>query len=209
MKLQYVNWSTRIFSGFYESELYNSDTEYRLNELMQDEDHPETYELDFEPYERAVSEFAVELLKDYCITYAPDNIINSMDFVKLSSPRYYNFETDKLVIDVDFNLTKLKAYIKKYRADFNQYLKDNFTSYDGFISYVANNYNDFMSEYTFEPWNKEKCLNVMLEYYILRCIYDDNWNEIKECDRDTEYHYKLNETAFEYQMNYCKQVTEV
>ena len=206
MTLQYVNWSTRIFSGFYESELYNSDTEYHLNELLQDEDHPETYELDFEPYQQAVSEFAVELLKDYCITYAADEIINSMDFVRLSSPRYYNFETDKLVIDVDLNVTKLKSYIKKHRADFNQYLKDNFTSYDGFISFVSNNYDDFMNGYTDD---KERSLNVMLEYYILRCIYGCKWSEIDDNWNDTEYHYKLNENAFEYQINYCKQVEEV
>lgn len=203
MKLEYYNWSTRIFDGFYESQLYNSDTEYHLNEIMQDDEHTQEYELDFEPYQQSISDYAVELLKDYCIN--DDNIINSMDFVELSSPRYYNFETDKLVIDIDFNLTNLKLYIKKRKDDFNQYLKDNFTSYDGFISFIANNYDDFMNDYYYSD-NREKYLNVMIEYYILRCIYDDEWVEIKERDRDTDYHYKLYEVAFEYQINHCKEV---
>lgn len=30
-KIEYQNWSTEIFQGFYESELYNSDTEYSFN----------------------------------------------------------------------------------------------------------------------------------------------------------------------------------
>ena len=39
---QFVNDTDILFEGFYESNLFNSDTEFYLNELLQDNEHPET-----------------------------------------------------------------------------------------------------------------------------------------------------------------------
>ena len=36
--INYTNWSTVVFPGFYESELYNSDTIYNINEALDDGD---------------------------------------------------------------------------------------------------------------------------------------------------------------------------
>ena len=115
-KIEYYNWSTRIFDGFYESTLYNSDTEYNLNNILQDDENEAEYELDFKSYTEAVADFAVELLKDYCIN--DNNIINSMTYKRLSSPRYYNFDTDKLVIDIEYNEVLLLEYIENNKKDF-------------------------------------------------------------------------------------------
>ena len=208
MKYLYQNWSTAIFMGFYESPLYNSDTEYYLNEMLQDEEHKSTYEIDFDAYTKAVSEFATELLKDYCIN--SDNIIKSMKFKNLYSPNYYNFDTDRLNSEIDLNLTKLKQFIKANKSDFNLYLHENFTSYDGFMSFISNNYNDFMIQYLDD---KNRCINVMLEYYILTCIYSDNWKGIHKQflngeQFDTPYHTELFENNNEYQWNYAIKVSD-
>lgn len=206
MKKQYVNWSTEIFDGFYESELYNSDTEYYLTQNLQ-ENSNEEFELEFVPYCDDVASHAVDLLENYCITYNHDNIIKSMQYIGLDSPQYYNYSTDRLIIDIDFNLTKLKSYIKTNKDDFNQYLKDNFTSYDGFISFVSNNYDDFMTNYNAD--DKERCIDVMLEYYILTCIYDSNWGDIKNKCNESDYYCKLCEYANEIQYNYAVKVESV
>ena len=112
MKINYNNWSTKIFEGFYESNLYNSDSLYWITQTDREEG----------------------------------------------------------------------------------YLKDNFTSYDGFISFIENNICTFKEQY---KTDKNKCLNVMIEYYLLTCIYDtfnlsniDNYYE-------TIYHNNLYETARE------------
>jgi hypothetical protein len=60
-----------------------------------------------------------------------------------------------------------------------------------------------------EPWNRDKCINVMIEYYILRCIYETDWEHIKNNNRETPYHDKLYEVTAEYQINYAKEITEV
>ena len=207
MKLLYINWSTAIFEEFYESNLFNSDTEYHLNECLQDEDHPETYEIDFMPYCESVASYAVELLKDYCILFQENKIIKEMKYISLNFPRFYNYTTDKLNIEIDFNINKLKRFIKNNKTDFNLYLKDNFTSYDGFISFIENNYNDFMNKFYLDSTEKARSLNVMLEYYILTCIYENKWEVIKELSwNDTEYHNKLYECVNEAQYNYAIQV---
>ena len=202
MKYTYQNWSTAIFMGFYESPLYNSDTEYYINENMRDTESPEVLEIDWIPYQTEVCKAATDLLSEYCIN--DDNIIKSMQFQELNSPRYYNYDTDRLNILVDVNLTKLKSYIKKNSADFNLYLKDNFTSYDGFISYIENNFSAFKLQY---QEDKQRCINVMLEYYILRQIYGDNWEGMKQTYfnsgeyYETPYHMQLFELNQESQYN--------
>lgn len=37
MKVNYNNWSTKIFDGFYESSLYNSDSLYWINQTDTEE----------------------------------------------------------------------------------------------------------------------------------------------------------------------------
>lgn len=195
MKYLYQNWTTNIFMGFYESALFNSDTEYYINENMRDSEHPEVLEVDWIPYQTEISQAATDLLSDYCINN--DNIIKSMQFKSLFSPKYYNYDTDRLNILMDINLTKLKNFIKSHKADFNLYLKDNFTSYDGFISYIENNYYSFFEQY---KEDKNRCINVMIEYYILNQIYGNTWQYIKklDCYTETPYHWDLfdaNQTA--------------
>lgn len=161
-KIEYQNWSTEIFQGFYESELYNSDTEYSFN-TNNDEDG-QGYELqDWEGFTQAVAKEHADLLFDNL--EQKEQIIKSIEYKGLYSPRYYNFETDKLDLIVDCDIEALKGYcFKNYKA-FDLYLHDNFTSYDGFISFVPNNVKEFAEKYEDD---KERLLNVMIEFYILQ-----------------------------------------
>ena len=210
MKYEYQNWSCAIFMGFYESPLFNSDTEYYMNEYMnEDEEVKKEFEIDYIPYCNAVCEYATDLLSEYC---TDNEIIKSMEYKSMYSPQYYNYSTDKLNIIIDVNLTKLKKFIKDNKEDFNQYLKDNFTSYDGFCSFIANNYNEFVKDYKedFCGTDKDRCINVMVEYYILNKIYGTNWAGIRknyyDAEYDTPYHWELFEKNQELQYSYIKEV---
>jgi hypothetical protein len=188
--------------GFYESYLYDSDTEYYINETLKEDDQPEM-EIDWIPYTKEVSQAATELLEEYCVN--DSGIIKSMKYKNTYSPKYYNYDTDRLNIIADINIHKLKAYIKQNKTDFNQYLKDNFTSYDGFWSFIENNYPAFMEQYKSD---KDRCLNVMLEYYILRQLYGAEWLEIKQLDflYETPYHQDLFNINNDAQWNNLKEV---
>ena len=64
---QFVNDTAILFEGFYESNLFNSDTEFYLNEILQDSEHPETYEItgqNYKDYEKSVCELHVDSLNE-------------------------------------------------------------------------------------------------------------------------------------------------
>lgn len=161
-KVEYQNWSTEIFQGFYESELYNSDTEYNFNA---NDDGEQGFELqDWEGFMQAVAKEHADLLFDNL--EQKEQIIKSIEYKGLYSPRYYNFETDKLNLIIDCDIEALKTYcFDDNKAEFDTYLHDNFTSYDGFISFVPNNVKEFASKYEDDT---ERLLNVMIEFYILQ-----------------------------------------
>ena len=194
MKHIYNNWSCKIFEGFYESNLYNSDSLYWITNNDIDGGYLQNnqyYDIDnWEQFTKDVANQAVYKLLDIL----PDNdIIQDMKLKDIYSPKYYNYETDSLIIDVKLNLTKLKKYcFTTHRTAFNKYLKDNFTSRDGFISYISNNIDDFIADYNKQPNDKE--LNTMIEYYLLCQIYEtDSGFE----GYYTSYHHNLYESANE------------
>lgn len=185
MKYNYINISTDIFPGFYDSYLFNSDTLYWYN---QNEKAPAGYEFDiknFQEFEDKVSKKYVDVLYESLNDY---DIIKGLKFVCVHSPRFYNFETDKLEIEVDFDEKKLEEYcLKQKREEFQTYLNDNFTSYSGFISFVPTNIPEFLeSEY---KWD------VMIEFYLLNNVNDrwldeDAWEITTNILYETVYLYK-------------------
>lgn len=175
--MKYINWSNEIFAGFYESNLYNSD-------MIANATYGEDAEFDFvdggyEAFERAVAERCTNELWNN-ITQPDGEIIRDMQFVAVHSPAYYNFTTDKIEIDVECDFMALEKYVREtHREDFNEYLQNNFTSYDGFISFVPNNVTEFFNELENDF---ERLSQVMLEFYILHNLdadaYQDACSEI-------------------------------
>ena len=169
--VQYQNWSCKIFEGFYESNLFNSDTMYYFNQNEEDMPEGKCYDIvNFEGFCVDVCKEVTNKLWDNL--YQDTNIIKDIRYVGMSSPQYYNYTTDKLNLDVDVDVEALEDYCFHDKMnDFNQYLKDNFTSYDGFWSFIDNNIIDFKSEYKTRKSEgthiDSKELQVMIEYYLL------------------------------------------
>lgn len=170
--IQYTNWSTQIFEGFYESILWDSDAIFYLSE---DEPEPPAgfyYDLrDFDGYMKEVAEHAVHLIdSEFSASWYDDNkIIYGVRFLGISSPLYYNYTTDKLEMEVDVDYEKLKKFcLETNREEFDDYLHEHFTSCDGFISFVDNSVKDFESNLETES---DKYDQVMLEFYILSQDY--------------------------------------
>jgi len=216
---EFINDTLIVFEGFYESYLFNSDTEFYLNELLQDSEHPETYEItgqNYKDYEKSVCELHADSLNE-CLndlrTYEKIDIVKSVKFKNMTSPAYYNFTTDKLHLLVDFNLTALKKYcFIDNREDFNFYLQENYTSYDGFISFIDNNIKDFekiVLKRKLDSWEsnkKDAYIDIMLEYHFIRAIFDNKtaekiYNDNLH-DTDTDYKQRIYEQLTELQIEY-------
>lgn len=68
-------------------------------------------------------------------------LIFSSEFQSLQSPREYNFRNDSINVKFEFsdeNVLKIADYIVANLPEWDKYLKDRFTSYDGFASFYDN-----------------------------------------------------------------------
>ena len=128
-----------------------------------------------------------------------DGIIKSIKYNGLDSPKYYNFETDKILLDMEIDQEKLEQYcFTTNRAVFHKYLYDNFTSYDGFHSFIANNVADFVIQYEDEG-KTDRCLDVLIEFYF--------FNELTDWDEENM-RYDMQDIANETLWNYMEEVDE-
>jgi hypothetical protein len=63
------------------------------------------------------------------------------------SPKYYNFTTDNVDMEVTYNKAEVLKLAKKETELFNSFLKENYSSCDGFTSFGENNFNDWLKKY--------------------------------------------------------------
>lgn len=162
--VNYRNWSTEIFQGFYDSNLYNCDSEYYAKEYL-----GKDYELqDFKGFCNKVATKAGNLLHEQVVW--DDSLIQRIDFVELDSPEFYNYRTDRLILSVDVDTDGLEEYCFEEQAEkFAKHLEENFTSYDGFHSFISNTLGGFKEQYVEED-KTGRCLDIMIEFYILQNI---------------------------------------
>lgn len=160
-----------FFPGFYESDLENSDTAYwaikeeleyyqrdyaygdpeeqAIYEQMTEDD----LEFDYEGYEEEVRNNWVDVWK----INAP-NIVLSVENVTMSSPRYYNFSNDKLYADVELSddwQEKMRAFMQKNAEWLRERIADDWTSYDGFMSFMSNNFDNTAHDNDEDYWGNK------------------------------------------------------
>ena len=152
-------------------------------EICEYEDDGEEIEIDYD-----FNDFMKSIVETYKDN--EENILEALgvDFirsVKISetyfTPREYNFKTDQLDFVLDINKSGLLRALKKLEnnKDFEQYLKDNFSSYDGFWSFTPNNYKELYKEITTE--GDEYCQSISaLIWYLAKDSKKDIELEIYE-----------------------------
>ena len=137
-----------------------------------------------------ISKFRVEILT-LATDYIKDEIkpiltglklgISDIETVSINSPRFYNFECDELYFDLivedQFNnniIDKINNLSTDELIRFNTYLKDNYSSYDGFVSFTSNNSLDVINNVKNYD---ERDISAFLNWYVF-----DFLNEIDEND---------------------------
>lgn len=121
-------------------------------------------------YKKRIGELASEFLDG---KIENDNGIEvTIKCKEIYSPKYYNFSTDEIVIDVTFNKTKILQVAKKEREIFNQFLKDNYTSYDGFNSFTSNNYDEWLIDF---KDNVSTSIGAVLSYLFQNTIKENRY----------------------------------
>jgi hypothetical protein len=147
------------FGGFYHS-IHSDEIDHRIESLEIDED-----KVNYK-----------ETCNNYCIEFI--NSINDMlelnlKFIKIHSPKFYNFNTDEIIAEINENdFNKLKdTYLNS--NEFIDYVNENSKSYNGFKSF----YNGFN-----EVIKKDEILLQYMFNYILKEYADEIENYVFELD---------------------------
>ena len=140
-----------LFSGFYGSHWDDVDF-YGEEEIF---DLPDgKYLWDFVDWEAYHEHIAKEMCKE--VQYLLSDFVSQINFEKISSPKYYNFENDAIHCEITFNKTKVKKYLKDNYNEFSEYIKSRYTSRDGFISFHSNDPSDWMHD-----WDEHKVGSIL------------------------------------------------
>ncbi len=146
------------FMGFYES-IFSSSDEFIDEEVELTDELKEkgfntdnldvVYEyIDFDKYKLDVCKKFMELYVDKIIDELPYDITNDKHFkfeilddtTVVDSPKFYNYRTDNCYCQIETNYETLNS-IKKHTLKLDGvdvYLRQHFTSRDGFISFISN-----------------------------------------------------------------------
>jgi hypothetical protein len=161
-----------FFPGFYESDLENSDTAYWAIK-----DELEYYQRDYaydNPDEQAIyakleendldfnySDYESEVRDAWVASFRsrlPEFVL-SLENVEMTSPRYYNFETDRLWADVELSedwMDTVREFMVENADWLRERIKDEWTSYDGFMSFMSNNFDDLSHDEDEDYWKGDK-----------------------------------------------------
>jgi len=186
--------STIPFDGFYES-FISDDIDHQIGQQIEwdsdtydlNEDEQQVLEDNYLSVNR--SYFYNQIAEDYTNFYIDalnerlKGFTLKAKFNLLTSPREYNFETDRIFIDIerDHAIDFIKYIIKNYKKELENKIKERFTSRSGFISNYKNSLDLWIDDYSewdhnqigtcFELFNlEEEDINYSLREYLSETI---------------------------------------
>ena len=194
--------STIPFDGFYES-FISADIEHQMGQQI--EWDCDLYDLNESEEEILynnylsvnTSYFYNQIAEDYTNFYI--EILNrrlkgftlKAKFNLFTSPREYNFETDRIFIEIEENhcIDFIKHIIKNYKKELEKKIQDRFTSRSGFYSYYENTLDLWTQDYSewdhnqigtcFELFDlEEEDINYSLREYLSEVISENLYNTL-------------------------------
>lgn len=189
-----------FFAGFYESPIYNSDTLYYefndednmdyYRDIFEDENiTSEDLDIDFDAYKEAVS-------KSFCnVFYTCDacpSFIENVAFNEVISPKYYNFNTDKVYANITFAegwRERIKDFMTENKSWLVKQIHNDWSDRSGFWSFLSNDYEDWFKEFDKDDVDK-RMISVMLGYIMKnenKDIYYDLLDGLLDQNNISEY----------------------
>ena len=149
--------TTINFGGFYNS-IHDDNIEWACESYFTDDNGVCDWDniLDNVDFKK-LHDVYIDLYCDLFSEWLKENYGIDIKFknISLSSPREYNFETDKILCDIDSVENESLIKTMKAKPEYLEWLKDRTRSKSGFISFydfddVMNNKNDIFSVYALE-----------------------------------------------------------
>lgn len=102
------------------------------------------------------------------------NIVQSIEFQKVVSPKEYNFSNDSINIEVKINIDILIFFIENNKESFDAYIKENYSSCDGFTSFHSNDGDMWLESLKNDSLDKpEHKFGAMLDF-VCKTLIDEN-----------------------------------
>jgi len=140
MKTTTIKTYLPVFPGFYGTlfEPYEENEIYNINEERENKKLPpisfDDCIFDYEGYHQKVSKECVGVIENEVKSIIKGSF--GITFENLYSPREYNFTNDSINVAMEFDnlfIKNLTAYLRENESKFEEYLKENYSSRDGFI----------------------------------------------------------------------------
>ena len=146
-----------LFTGFYGSiwddvDFYGEDEHYQLPEGTYFDDM-----VDWEKYHEAIAKKMCEFVEEELRPF-----VSEITFERIASPKYYNFENDEIVCEIDLDIQKVHRYLLANFHTFDRYVADRYTSRDGFISFHSSNPFEWLDDWS----NNEHQIGAVLDFIL-------------------------------------------
>lgn len=181
-----------LFEGFYSSDLdltenisVGESEEYSMTEKQFEE-------IDWETTHNNIAKFYLEYIDCKLKKFFNEIGIIKLNFIKVDSPRFYNYSTDKLVCNIEVDKNKFLTELQKH--DFNaweNFLLEEFSSRDGFISFYPNNPIEWAGIINEKFDTDNVVIETLLQFYL-----EEN-GEIYEVKKEL-LNYEINEKMYEF-----------
>ena len=172
-----------FFPGFYESELFNSDTLYNefcteninqyRDQFEDDELAADDLDFDFDSYQKACCEAYTSAFHDLC----PD-FVKGLKFAELWSPTFYNATTDKVYAEIDLAdnwRNEVIAFMLKNKAWLSTKIKEEWSDQSGFVSMMDNTFEHWLWHFQTE-FVDVRYISVMLGYMLYHDDEEVQWH---------------------------------
>jgi len=159
-----------LFPGFY-CTIFEPDETIEIDNIERQRaengvnDLPDDFDflqyLDYEQYRNDTAESFNDALEAELVTLG---FVSGMDFQEVISPKYYNFSNDSVNVEIKLspeNEKNIRKYLLDHKEEFERYIKERYTSRDGFISHYSNDSDDWLS---FELDENGHVLGTLLEF---------------------------------------------
>ena len=135
-----LNTNLPAFYGYYGSCFDDVDTSSELeyiNEIRTEKGLPElenddSIEWNYKEYYSQLNLQLCECVEDFLSEL---DVVKSIEFIQLHSPKYYNFTNNLIECKIDVNSKNIRKYINNNLEEFEKHLIDNHKSRDGFSSF--------------------------------------------------------------------------
>ena len=187
-----------VFNGFYNTlfeNILDNATEFAIDNYNEQNStllNYDDFDFNFVSIQNEICKDAVAKIENKLNEMG---IFCSINFENLVSPREYNFINDSINIEINFKkFSQVIEILEQNYDSFSKYIKDNYTSRDGFISSYSNYSSDWMEDLREDAENETHKVGAVLDFIL---------QEIEEY-KDEDLYYELCENCYEINFTICE-----